>query len=123
MRLYLPVGVVAGLAACSTGASNLPSPEVIDRIEQRLSANSCIGSMERWSRRYAYGLNTQTGEAKTDTIGFLFQEANRYEFREGRVVVTPEKFITIDDRPYRIATGTFSPATGKLELNSCGQNS
>jgi len=33
-----------------------------------------------------------------------------------------DKFISIDDRPYRIAFGTYTPAKDKLEMQSCGPN-
>jgi hypothetical protein len=91
-------------------------------IEQKLTLHPCIRPLSRWSRRFAYGFNPQTGEADKRTVSFLFQEAGKYEFREGRFIVTPDKFISIDDRPYRIAGGRYTLENGKLELWSCGPN-
>ena len=122
MRSISALALLTGLVACSDEAPKKPDAAAIDRLEQRLSADECIRPLQRWSRRYAYGFDPRTGGARTDTIHFLFQEAGKYEFREGRSVVTPDEFITIDDRPYRIATGTYTVASDQLELHSCGPN-
>ncbi len=121
MRMH-PSLASALLAACSATAADLPSEDVVDAIEQKLSLDPCIGSLDRWSRRFAYGFDPETGDADRSSIAFLFQEAGKYEFREGRFIVTPDKFITVDDRPYRIAAGTYTPETQKLELSACGPN-
>ena len=112
----------AWLVACSATAADVPSDDVVNLIEQKLSSEPCIGSLGSWSRRFAYGFDPRTGGVDRRTISFLFQEAGKYEFREGRFIVEPDAFITIDDRPYRIATGTYAPDTGRLELSSCGPN-
>lgn len=110
------------LFACSPTETNLPSEEVVSAMEQKLASHPCVRPLSQWSRRFAYGFNPQTGEADKRTVSFLFQEAGKYEFREGRFIVTPDKFITIDDRPYRIATGSYEPETGALEIEACGPN-
>jgi len=56
------------------------------------------------------------------TISFLFQKAGKYEFAEGRSIVETDKFISIDDRPYRFVFETYTPATDKREMQPCGPN-
>lgn len=121
MRTSFLFAAPALLAACSAPADK-PDAAVVSKIEQMLSADPCIGSMDQWSRRYAFGLDSQTGGSDRRTIWFLFQEANKYEFREGRTIVEPDKFITLDDRSYRSASGTYTPSRDKLEINHCGPN-
>ena len=100
----------------------LPNPAIVDRIEQKLSTQPCVGSLDRWFRRYAYGLDHQRGGVDGNTISFSLHEAGAYEFRAGREIVRPLEFATIDDRPYRYAWGTYNVARDTLVIETCGPN-
>lgn len=100
-----------------------PTDELLNRIETRLMANPCIGALDRWARRYSYGLDHDRGGLDTDTVWFSMHEAGAYEFRSGRAVLSPREFgSTVDDRPYRFAAGRFDVHLNQVTVEHCGPN-
>jgi hypothetical protein len=124
MRWWLPVPASLALAACASAPADRPPRKVLDRLEAKLADNPCIGPLKRWSRSYAWAVDPRARGAGDQVVEFLFEEAGKFEFREGRHVFGKSGLpFKVDDRAYRIAYGLFDPATGKVEVKACGANS
>jgi hypothetical protein len=123
MRWWLPVPASLALAACASAPDDRPPDKVLDRLEAKLADYPCIGPLKRWSRSYAWAVEPRTRAMDRERVEFLFEEAGKFEFREGRHVFGGSGLpFNIDDRAYRIAYGTYVPATGALEVRACGAN-
>jgi RHS repeat-associated protein len=99
-----------------------PPLDVIGRIEAQLSQQSCIGSLSRWERSYAYGIDAHTGEVDEQIVEFNYRQAGVHGFRDQRIVTFPNAWVDVDDRRYDLAYGEFHPATDRLTLTFCGAN-
>ena len=114
----------AGFESRAEGGTThaLPDAGLLDRVERALQADPCVGSMDRWFRRYAYRLDSLQSAADTSTLWFTLHEAGAFEFRPGRVALSPYEFAQIDDRAYLIVTGVYKVPTGELVIETCGPN-
>jgi hypothetical protein len=123
MRGTLALVALVGLASCSPP---LPEWRQVDRVERALAANACIGSLDRWDRRYFYALGRERSgpfgrrEVDRDVIGFKFDEAGVGDYRSLRRVGHVEQFTTYDHRQRRSAAGAYDLRRGRLDLWSCG---
>ena len=100
----------------------LPTAKQINTTEKALSAESCIGNLIRWSRRYSFAIDYPNGRIDGDAIWFSLREAGRYGFHSGRQIGKPRDFAELDDRQFLIATGTYHLKTHRVKLDACGNN-
>lgn len=126
MKLAMPLSLCAIMILSTAqhwpGAEPLPSA-LIDKIERKISAFPCIGSMKKWDRQYSYKawMEGTIYHLDTTAIKFEFSEAGRFEFRaRRRFILDPHPMI--DDRAYKIAYGEFDLKTDRATLTTCGQN-
>ncbi len=115
----------AGCSGPAPSAADVPAAAAIDRIEQQLAGDPCIGPPDRWERHFYYALAPGGSGPATRTdrniIAFDFYEAGRYEFLPRRVVsAVPD--VSPDDRPMRVAFGAYHVASDRLSVDFCGQN-
>jgi hypothetical protein len=100
----------------------LPTAAVIDRLERRLEQEPCIGSLDRWYRRYTNGGDEERGGIDPSKIEFSLHEAGKFEFESGREIVKGLEFPLLDHRAYKYASGVYDISTDKLTLELCGPN-
>lgn len=112
-----------GGAQMEPGREPLP-PALMDKMERAISAQPCIGSMDKWHRRYSYKawMEGAVYHRDTMTIAFVLAEAGRFEFLRGRQFVVSPKPPMIDDRSYKVAYGQYDLETGRVTLTGCGLN-
>jgi hypothetical protein len=116
-----------GLAACSQ--SEVPSERLVDRIESKLSANACIGSLARWNRQYRFWReqtydSPHRGEVDYNRVDFELWQAGRFGIKAGRSITLPEDVGTfrVDDRPIDLAMGDYDIKSDRLSIIHCGPN-
>ena len=97
-----------------------PQPEIINRVEDRLAREPCVGSLDRWERLYSFGQSG--GEVDESVINFAYREAGRFGFVSGRRITSPDEWVNLDDRPYLIMNGYFVIGTNRLVIRACGPN-
>jgi hypothetical protein len=97
-----------------------PQPEIINQVENRLSREPCVGSLDRWERLYSFGQSG--GEVDESVINFAYREAGRFGFVSGRRITSPDEWVNLDDRPYLIMTGYFVIGENRLVIRACGPN-
>lgn len=119
---WVLVVIAIGLVACSPV---VPKWREVDRLEQALATNACIGAINDWDRRYYYrkanGQMIQPLPARdVGVIGFSFNEAGVGDYRPGRRLGDVEQFIHYDHRQRRIAAGEFDLRTGEAKVWFCG---
>ena len=103
-------------------AHPLPDDRTVDRLEERLSKHPCIGSLDRWSRRYSFALDHEQGRVHGEVIWFHLREAGAFEFLADRRIVRPRDDIAPDDRPYLYAHGSYDIRANRATVESCGPN-
>jgi len=123
LRRWGVVAVAFGLAGCSPV---VPKWREVDRVEQVLATNACIGAVNRWDRRYFY-MKTKGREVlpieparDVNIVGFLFNEAGVGEYRPGRRLGDVERFIGYDHQQRRAAMGEVDLRTGEANIWFCG---
>lgn len=99
-----------------------PSEDVVDRVEGVLSKAECVGSLGAWDRLYTNGQDTERGGIDPDKVAFSLREAGVHGFQARRSIVRPRDFYSIDDRPYRLVSGTDDIPTHSLTIESCTDN-
>lgn len=130
VKLYSPLAFLFFLAACDSpeDVPILPDYSEVDRIEQRVSKNVCVGDLSRWERRYQFLQDLKRGSA---TRGKVYPAIISFRLRRGnatypikpvrvRLPVTGGFIGEIDDRPGYWADGQFDTTSGKLTFNGCG---
>jgi hypothetical protein len=100
----------------------VPSAKQIDAVETALSHEPCIGNLGRWARRYSFAVDYSRGRVDDTAIWFNLREAGRYGFETGVRVGKPRDFPEVDDRQFRIATGTYHLNDHRLKIDACGNN-
>jgi hypothetical protein len=99
----------------------------VDEIEALLSQNPCVGNIQQWARFYEW--RQAKDGIDTSVVEIDLRQAGVFGFTSGRLIRSRdpslgpgEIIIKADDRNYRVAFGSYQVETGKLELDSCGQN-
>lgn len=98
-----------------------PAPQLVDRIESLLAKEPCVGSLDRWSRFYAYDyLPERTVDA--GIVDFHLEEAGKMGIKPGVHITVPDSWVNLDDRPIKMAEGDFDIAENRIRFGSCGEN-
>ena len=97
-----------------------PSAKVVEKLERALSRNRCIGDINLWSRRYAFGLD-DNHRLSTDRINFSLKRAGS-AMRPGREIVPFRLFPVLDDSQFNRADGYYVPSSGRAKVTYCGPN-
>lgn len=120
----LGVSQESWLAAATDWAARQPRPaqRIVDRIEALLAGQQCVGRLDRWSRSYAYHYDPRTGNLYDKIIDFHLEEAGSRGIRAGRHVTGPTRWMWVDDRPIKMATGDYDVTEGRLRIAYCGDN-
>ncbi|MEP9400850.1 hypothetical protein [Sphingomonas sp. VNH70] len=117
--------LLACLAGCEPHekAANTPDEALVDRIEDKLVATECVGSLNRWYRSYWFARD-RSGSIDRNTVAIDLRQAGFDEFGHGRhrLDARPTREFDVDDRDYWIASGSFDVANGRLTLRFCGPN-
>ncbi|WPZ05137.1 hypothetical protein T8S45_06280 [Blastomonas marina] len=126
---FLLILCAASLTGCSSGfIPSRPTEQTIDRLEQRLSKVSCIGSLDSWERHYTFMSEPFLGWDYDwydyGKIDVDLREAGFEEFKGGRHIHArvPEHQRMLDDRPYKVAFGEYDVSEDRLSLTHCGAN-
>jgi hypothetical protein len=106
----------------AAGVDTRPPVKVVDRIERKLSAHPCVGSLDRWFRRYRHPIHPKTSVLDRSRVGFFFHEAGVHGFRAGRVIHSFEEHPGTDHRSYKVVTGTYYRKNRRLIVDFCGPN-
>ena len=97
-----------------------PSTSLINKLERVLSRTRCVGDINLWSRRYAFGLD-QDYRLSTDRIDFSLKRMGSAT-RPSREIVTFRLFPVLDDSQFNRADGYYVPSSGKAKVTYCGSN-
>jgi len=100
----------------------LPTRSDIDAADQVLARQPCIGKLNKWHRRYAGRIDWQNGRVDRDVLWFSFRQAGLYGYEAGRKVGRLADIAEIDDRQFRLASGTYNLRTRQVSFDSCGTN-
>jgi hypothetical protein len=130
VKLHPPLAFLFFLAACgsSENVPILPAFSDVDRIEQLVSKNACVGHLSHWERRYQFLQDLKRGSA---TRGKVYPAIISFRLRRGDATypIKPVRIILpvtggfigeIDDRPGYWAEGQFDTTSDKLTFNGCG---
>lgn len=130
MRPYFPFAFLLLLAGCHgpDDVPVLPADSDVDRIEQLLAKQLCVGDLSRWERRYQF---LQDVSVKSASQGRVYPRIIVFRLRQGgatyaiepvrvRLPVTEGFLGEIDDRPGYWGDGKFDTASGKLAFDGCG---
>jgi hypothetical protein len=90
-----------------------PPAHIVDRIENLLASQPCIGRLDRWLRTYAFDDDRQI-------IAFHLEEAAPTGVRPGRQVTYPYSWDNLGEGPVGVV-GDFDLADGQLRFASCGE--
>ena len=137
---------VVGLSGCSTQVhdgpvggtfgGDVPSQELVSRIEAHLQRESCVGELGRWARFYRWqpkpsdfdGSLPRTTAGRHEEVEVILREAGKFGYRPGSFIepsptLDPnELYIEGDDRDYLVAFGDYTVATDSLNMWLCGPN-
>lgn len=108
------------LLCCSPRAAQVPGNALLDRVEQALERNPCVGALSRWARHYRFG---GTGRhVDENVVTFELREAGKYDFRSGRYALPPqgERVFDVDSRDYLMAAGHYAVQEGRMSIDYCG---
>lgn len=130
MRPYFSYAFLFFLAACDgpDDVPIIPANSDVDRIEQLLAKQRCVGDLSRWERRYQFLQDVSVrsasrGRVDPRIIAFRLRRGGAtYPIEPVRVrLPVSEGFIgEIDDRPGYWSDGQFDTASGKLAFDGCG---
>jgi len=121
MRRFLALIVLA--FACGGCSLLWPKPEAadVDRLEQALRGQPCIGDLSRWERHYQYAVSRAwLRPADTDHIDFTFYQAGVGHFVAGRRIESQDGLLY--DGPAEVADGQYDVRTGAVTVEYCGSN-
>lgn len=95
-----------------------PSPEIIDKIEARLSNDPCLKDIEKMRREYRFSV--RAGELIPDFIDVSVRQWEINGLPVGRFILEPTTEVTIDDGSWFAAEATYSIGDDKLDVWLCG---
>lgn len=118
---WIIVGVAAGLVSCSPP---VPKWREVDRLEQLLAKEACIGPLSEWDRKYFYKLSHPSGyllppPRNPYVVGFIFDEAGVGDYRSVRRLGSLEDFMIYDHAQRKYASGDYDIRTGRLVMSIC----
>jgi hypothetical protein len=129
MRPYWPFAFLFFVAGCDgpDDVPVIPADSDVDRIEQLLAKQRCVGDLSRWERRYQFLQDVNVWSASR---GKVYPKIIAFKLRQGdprnpidpvrlRLPVTDGFIGEIDDRPGYSARGKFDTASGKLAFYGC----
>lgn len=129
MRPFFPYTFLFLLAGCDGPDDVLviPASSDVDKIEQLLAKQSCLGDLSRWERRYQF---LQDVSVRSASQGRVYPNIIEFRLRRGNVTypidpirvrlpVTEGFLSEIDDRPGYWADGRFDKTSGKLAFDGC----
>ena len=98
-----------------------PSNNLVDRAEELLAKEPCVGQLDRWSRFYAFNYDFPDKALYTEIVDFRLEEVGS-GVSPGRHVTEPNSWVNIDDRPIRMAGGDYDIAQDRIRIAYCGNN-
>ncbi|HRO33120.1 MAG TPA: hypothetical protein PLQ03_06870 [Brevundimonas sp.] len=123
---------LAGCQASVRAIETVPDPVLLDRIEQQLAQDQCVGSLDKWQRSYAWRLNWWGSRglvgskwlgADKSVVMFDLKQAGVFGFKAGRRVRSPDqRLFEYDSRDYLFAHGRHDVRTGEVVIEYCGPN-
>lgn len=126
MRLLFLIGVVA-LTGCDYRSGPLPTNDEVARVDRAISTVPCIGKAELWQREYQYRTTLRYVPSlwwlDRNTIVFHLTKAGDFADAGVRLEPPDPPFDWIlDDTPTDLAWGSYSLASGRLQVDFCGSN-
>ncbi|QNN64179.1 hypothetical protein H9L12_07270 [Sphingomonas rhizophila] len=116
------LGLLPLLSACEAAdGDGLPDERHVQRIEQRLAANPCIGDLRQWERLYRFadpgGFSAYTAHPNFDVIDFHLRRAGTTTITPGRVIVPRgERRDWPDDRFVQSIDGSYKIGEDRMTL-------
>jgi hypothetical protein len=95
----------------------------VDRLEQALAGQPCIGELSRWERHYQVAIQRPWPYlADTNHIRFAFFQAGVDGFVSGRRIESNSVIMSYDGNA-QVADGVYDVRTGVVTVDYCGSNS
>ena len=98
-----------------------PSEKLVAHVEALLAMEPCVGRLERWARYYAYNHDGRD-TLYPEIVDFHLEEAGTPGVRPGKHVTEPNSWIGIDDRPIKMASGSYDIQEDRIKFAHCGNN-
>jgi hypothetical protein len=110
---------------------------MVSRIEAHLQREACVGSLNQWARFYRWrprrsdlvGPSLSPAADRQEEVEVILREAGKFGYRPGSFMepsppplAENEIWMELDDRNYRVGSGTYAVATDTLKLHGCGPN-
>ena len=115
------IGLMMLMAAATT---DRPSAALVSRIEALALRDSCVGSLDRWWREYAFAVTygPKGIEVHRNVVQVSMIEAGHHGHRAGRFIVAEPAPPELDDSQFKLAFGEYDIASGRFTRWVCGQN-
>lgn len=118
---WIAIIFAASLVGCGETQPVKPSAAVVKSIEERLLQDPCLNRLADLRREYRFA--RRRDDLRRDLVDISISEPGPNG--PGGLFVLPPmaaRTITIDDRQYFGASGTYSIVTNDLDLWACGMN-
>ena len=99
-----------------------PSQAMVERIENLVAQEPCVGTLNRWSRHYSYLYDPVREELHPRIIVLHLEEAGKFGIRAGLQISAPEIVFRNHDLEVRMARGDFDRLDGRIRFSFCGNN-
>jgi hypothetical protein len=105
-----------------------PDTKLVDRVESLLAKEPCVGSLDKWTRVYAYNRLPRKAvgglpkEAVDRGIVDFHLEAVGVGNKPERHITEPNSWVTMDDRPIKMADGDYDLKDNRIRFSFCGNN-
>lgn len=98
-----------------------PPAELVNHIEALLAKEPCVGSLDRWSRSYAYDFLPQR-VVDTGIVDFQLEQVGPFGIKAAVQITYPDAWVNIDDRPIRVVSGDYDVRENRVRIAFCGNN-
>ena len=98
-----------------------PSKQLVRHIETLLAKEPCVGRLDRWARYYAYNYDVPEHVLYPEIVDFHLEEIGT-NAQPAIHITEPNSWVNIDDRPIRMATGSYDVRRDKIGFAWCGNN-
>lgn len=97
-----------------------PSLAVMDKIEERIVDNGCVGRLDRWARLYSFDIDRSTKRADPNRVLITYLQAGSNGHRAGRRAAQYYEGLDddISDRVY----GSYTVDKDEIAIDWCGPN-
>ena len=115
-----PVIVATVLVGSCADVQAKPPAAIIDQIEAKLARDLCVGSMDKWNRRYAFRQAVNKPADRND-IRILFTAASPVDPAGRFISENTDYWPTSDDRT-KTMFGKYDIRRKRLTIEHCGEN-